>query len=76
MAKGKEKKPLNMKRQWAKFIIVLVLYLLFLYWVKSWLGLIVVPFIYDFGSMPHQIVRYKRFQQYSFYLKMLAISAI
>ena len=47
MAKGKEKKPLNMKRQWAKFIIVLVLYLLFLYWVKSWLGLIVVPFIYD-----------------------------
>ena len=32
---------------WAKFIIVLVLYLLFLLWVKSWLGLIVVPFIYD-----------------------------
>ena len=47
MAKGKEKKPLNMKRQWVKFIIVLVLYLLFLYWVESWLGLIVVPFIYD-----------------------------
>jgi signal peptidase I len=45
--KKKEKKPLNMKRQWIKFIIVLVLYLLFLYWVKSWLGLIVVPFIYD-----------------------------
>jgi len=38
---------LNMKKQWIKFIIVLVLYLLFLYWVKSWLGLIVVPFIYD-----------------------------
>jgi len=36
-----------MKKQWLKFIIVLVLYLLFLYWVKSWLGLIVVPFIYD-----------------------------
>ncbi len=47
MAKGKEKKPLNMKRQWIKFIVVLVLYLLFLYWVKSWLGLLVVPFIYD-----------------------------
>ena len=45
--KKKEKKPLNMKRQWIKFIIVLVLYLLFLYWVKSWLGLIIVPFIYD-----------------------------
>ena len=36
-----------MKVQWAKFIVVLLLYLLFLYWVKSWLGLIVVPFIYD-----------------------------
>jgi len=45
--KPKEKKPLNMKRQWMKFIIVLVLYLLFLFWVKSWLGLLVVPFIYD-----------------------------
>ena len=36
-----------MKKQWAKFIVVLVLYLLFLYWVKSWWGLLVVPFIYD-----------------------------
>ena len=36
-----------MKRQWIKFIIVLILYLLFLYWVKSWLGLLVIPFIYD-----------------------------
>ena len=36
-----------MKKQWTKFIIVLVLYLLFLFWVKSWLGLLVVPFIYD-----------------------------
>ena len=43
----KEKAKLNMKRQWIKFAIVIVLYLLFLYWVKSWLGLIVVPFIYD-----------------------------
>jgi len=43
----REKAKLNMKKQWAKFIIVLVLYLLFLYWVKSWLGLIVIPFIYD-----------------------------
>ena len=38
-----EKKNLNMKKQWAKCITVLVLYLLFLLWVKSWLGLIVVP---------------------------------
>ncbi|MBQ3828127.1 MAG: signal peptidase I [Prevotella sp.] len=43
----KRKKKLNMKVQWLKFIVVLLLYLLFLYWVKSWLGLIVVPFIFD-----------------------------
>lgn len=36
-----------MKLQWTKFIIVLVLYLLFLFWLKSWLGLVVIPFIYD-----------------------------
>jgi signal peptidase I len=34
-------------KQWAKFIIVLLLYLLFLLWVKSWWGLLVVPFIFD-----------------------------
>ena len=43
----KKKKKLNMKVQWLKFIVVLLLYLLFLYWVKSWLGLIIVPFIFD-----------------------------
>ena len=36
-----------MKVQWAKFAVVLALYLLFLVWVESWLGLIVVPFIFD-----------------------------
>lgn len=36
-----------MKKQWTKFCVVIVLYLAFLIWVKSWLGLIVVPFIYD-----------------------------
>ena len=36
-----------MKKQWAKFILVMVCYLLFLFWVKSWLGLLVIPFIYD-----------------------------
>jgi signal peptidase I len=35
------------REQWIKFIIVLLCYLLFLIWVKSWLGLIVVPFIFD-----------------------------
>ncbi len=43
----KKKNEPNMKVQWAKFVVVLVLYLLFLYWVESWLGLLVVPFIYD-----------------------------
>ena len=42
-----KKQKRNPSRQWVKFIIVLVLYLLFLYWVKSWWGLLVVPFIYD-----------------------------
>ena len=32
----KERAKLNPKKQWTKFIIVLVLYLLFLLWVKSW----------------------------------------
>ena len=43
----KQKAKLNMKVQWTKFIVVLALYLLFLYWVKSWWGLLAVPFIYD-----------------------------
>lgn len=43
----KKKAKLNPQKQWMKFIAVLVLYLLFLLWVKSWWGLLVVPFIYD-----------------------------
>lgn len=43
----KEKAGLNMKKQWAKFVVVLAIYLIFLYWLKSWLGLLVIPFIYD-----------------------------
>ncbi|MBP3755929.1 MAG: signal peptidase I [Prevotella sp.] len=43
----KNKEKLNPTKQWAKFIVVLILYLLFLYWVKSWWGLLVVPFIFD-----------------------------
>ena len=33
--------------QWIKFIVVLVLYLIFLLWLKSWLGLVVIPFLFD-----------------------------
>ncbi len=43
----KEKAKLDPRKQWAKFIVVAILYLLFLYWVGSWWGLIVLPFIYD-----------------------------
>ena len=32
---------------WVKFVIVTALYLAFLYWVGSWWGLLVVPFIFD-----------------------------
>lgn len=35
------------RRQWITFSIVLLLYLAFLIWVKSWMGLILVPFIFD-----------------------------
>ena len=35
------------KRQWIVMGIVTVLYLLFLLWVKSWWGLLVIPFIFD-----------------------------
>ena len=33
--------------QWIKLAVVLTLYLLFIIWLKSWLGLLVVPFIFD-----------------------------
>ncbi|MCQ2111300.1 MAG: S26 family signal peptidase [Bacteroidaceae bacterium] len=35
------------KTSWIKLAIIMVLYLLFLIWIKSWWGLIVVPFIFD-----------------------------
>ena len=33
--------------KWVKFSVATICYLAFLYWVESWWGLIVVPFIYD-----------------------------
>ena len=35
------------RKQWIMFSIVLILWLVFLVWVRSWLGLVVVPFIFD-----------------------------
>ena len=43
----KEKAKLNPRVQWTKFVIAIIAYLLFLYWVGSWWGLLVVPFIFD-----------------------------
>ena len=37
-------------RDWITLGIVLSLYLLFLYWVESWWGLLLVPFIIDFHT--------------------------
>ena len=45
MDTGNSKKVTS--KSWVKFTIVTVLYLLFLYWVGSWWGLIVLPFIFD-----------------------------
>ncbi len=44
---GKGEQPEAGWVKWTKFAVVTVLYLLFLYWVGSWMGLIVLPFIYD-----------------------------
>ena len=35
------------KKDWIKLSVALALYFIFLIWVKSWLGLLVVPFIVD-----------------------------
>ena len=35
------------KTNWMKCIVVTILYLLFLYWVGSWWGLLLLPFIFD-----------------------------
>ena len=35
------------KKQWIKASVYLVLYILFLIWVRSWLGIIVIPFLVD-----------------------------
>lgn len=41
------RQPRRPRSAWGKFAIVTGLYLLFLLWVGSWWGLLVVPFIYD-----------------------------
>ncbi len=50
-AKEEETQP---KKKWTSFIIVTVLYLVFLVWVRSWWGLLVLPLIYD-AYITHKI---------------------
>ena len=55
MQNKERQNPIDMKQrisaasrsQWMKFVIVTLLYLVFLVWVKSWLGLVVIPFLFD-----------------------------
>ena len=42
------------KKQWPAFILISILYLLFLLWVGSWWGLLVMPFIFD-AYITHKI---------------------
>jgi len=35
------------RKQWLKLAIVMVLYIMFLIWIRSWLGIVVIPFIFD-----------------------------
>lgn len=43
----KERIDRTTKKIWIKTGIILFIYILFLIWIKSWLGLLVVPFIFD-----------------------------
>ncbi len=48
-SEGGDTKPISrsVRSAWIKFGVVTALYLLFLLWVGSWWGLIIVPLIYD-----------------------------
>ena len=49
------------KKQWIKAAIYLVLYILFLIWVKSWMGIILIPFIAD--ACTTRIIRWDWWKQ-------------
>ena len=49
------------KKQWIKAGIYLALYILFLIWVKSWLGIIVIPFLID--AMTTRIIKWDWWKQ-------------
>ena len=35
------------RRQWIKMAAVMALYIVFIIWIRSWLGVVVIPFIFD-----------------------------
>ena len=49
------------KKQWIKAAVYTVLYILFLIWVKSWMGIIVLPFIID--ACTTRIIKWKWWKQ-------------
>jgi signal peptidase I len=45
------------KKEWIKAGIYLTLYILFLIWVRSWMGIILIPFIFD--ALTTHIIKWK-----------------
>jgi len=49
------------RKEWIKVSIYLVFYILFLIWVRSWLGIILIPFIFD--AFTTRIINWKWWKQ-------------
>ena len=49
------------KKGWIKAGIYCVLYILFLIWVRSWMGIILLPFIFD--ACTTHIIKWKWWKQ-------------
>ena len=45
------------KKEWIKAGVYLTLYILFLIWVRSWMGIILIPFIFD--ALTTHIIKWK-----------------
>ena len=45
------------KKEWIKAGVYLALYILFLIWVRSWMGIILIPFIFD--ALTTHIIKWK-----------------
>jgi len=49
------------RKRWIRALILSLLYLVFLVWVKSWMGLIVLPFIVD--ALTTRIIKWDWWRQ-------------